>query len=428
MRVFLCTAVALAALAAPANAAVVGGYDADGEEFSGYVRDTQGERNRLTVTASPSLTRITIRDRGAPKALRAEGPCILRAYGVASCSLDDEGLGATVDVYAGAGDDVVLVNGREVMVLNVFGGPGDDRLRHVRRYSYGLRLEGGSGQDVLIGGRGGEDLRGGPGDDVLNGEEGNDVLNGDGASGARPRGEPPGDDVLKGGPGRDVASWAERGTPVKIDLGRQIERGAQGERDALRSVESASGGRGSDSLIGNRRANRLLGRGGSDLLVGRGGADVLDAGFQGPPLFDTRVDRSRDRARDDLRCGQGRDRVSDPGLDPLPSSCERISTSSPVLDYETIPAQPERAGPRRLAFTVVCNESILHCRRRVVVSHRGIELGRSPRRLVTRGLARIVVRLRRPLPVRGLVTVRTKGADGPRGGFPYSFAYRLKRG
>lgn len=423
MRVFLSAALALAALAAPAHAAVVGGYASEGE-FEVYVRDTGGERNRLTVSSSPSFTRITVRDRGAPSALRAEGQCSLRAEGLVWCPIDFDAQSATVHVTAGAGDDLVLANARDMSVY-VFGGPGDDRLRHLRPRSSDLRLDGGGGDDVLTGGRGGDDLYGGLGRDILRGLDGNDLLSGDGGGGGPSRVKRGGNDVLDGGPGRDLASWDERQTRVTIDLGRQIGRGRKRERDALRSVEGASGGSRNDTLLGDQRSNLLLGRGGSDLLVGRGGPDVLGAGFPGPRV----TFPPRDRAVDDLRCGKGEDEVSDPGLDPLPGSCERISLSTfGVLDGEAIPAQPQRLGRRRLAFTVVCSLQVLHCRRRVILRHRGVELGRSPRRLVKTNLARVVVRLRRPLPRRGPVTVLTRGADGRRGGFPYKFAYRIKRG
>jgi Ca2+-binding RTX toxin-like protein len=416
MRVLLCTAIALAFSVASAEAAVVRGYG-DGEGFLADVQDTRGERNRLVVTVSPSFTKITVRDTAASRTLRAQGACRLRAEGVVTCPLGFDFPDAMINVRAGNADDTVLVRSEDAIVT-VFGGRGNDRLRHVRRYSSALTFRGGPGDDILTGSYGNDDLFGGAGSDALRGARGNDVLSGDAGPRRGSEAERVGDDTLDGGRGNDQASWGERRTGVRVDLRRGLQRGYRGERDVLRSVEGAAGGAARDMLLGDGGPNRLLGRRGADTLVGRGGDDVLGAGARGARLFSGPVGR----ARDVLRCGRGDDLVTDPGLDPLPPTCERISVSDYGVLGEMIPAQPRRLGRNRLAFTVACPTTEV-CRRRVVLMARGKELGRSPIRPVKRATLRLVVRLRRPLPRRGLVTVRLEDPNGKR-----RFAWRLQRG
>lgn len=424
-RALLCAAAVLALCPWSADAATVEGLG-DSEGFDIRVTDDRGQADRLILSESRSGTRFTIREKARPSTLRAGGACTLDAFGVVSCLLPDESPAASLDVYGGAGDDVVWVLTRGANAT-IDGGPGSDRLSYLESpEAFPVDLMGGAGNDVLQGSSRGDRLFGGSGHDRVSGGRGRDLISGDGGSERRHRGERLDDDVLDGGPGRDMGSWAERRTPVRVDLRTGVESGSGGERDVLRSIESVAGGDQADVLRGNRAPNRLLGRRGRDLLVGGGGNDILGAGVEGPDMGGAPVDH----ARDDLRCGSGDDRVSDPGLDPLPSSCERISASSRIaLGGETIAVRPRRVGPRWLAFTVICDIQILDCRRRVILRARGVELGRSPTRVLKRSRAEVVVRLRRPLPARGVVSVHTEGADRDDGTlYPYRFAYRLSRG
>lgn len=105
-------------------------------------------------------------------------------------------LGRTVLVVPGTdGDDVILINRAtrpghvEVLVngvsygvfrptsrIAVAGGAGNDRIEANRRVSRSAWLDGGDGDDTLIGGRGADVLRGGTGQDTLMGNGGRDVL------------------------------------------------------------------------------------------------------------------------------------------------------------------------------------------------------------------------------------------------------------
>ena len=120
---------------------------------------------------------------------------------------------------------------------------------------------GGIGNDTFIGGPGGEQLTGGDGDDHLIGGGGPDVMD--------------------GGPGADTASYADRSTPVTVNLAEFANDGAPGEGDHVAGdVEKVLGGSGDDTLLGDGTANVLLGAVGNDRLSGAEGDDLVigDAG------------------------------------------------------------------------------------------------------------------------------------------------------
>lgn len=103
----------------------------------------------------------------------------------------------------------------------------------------------------------------------------------------------PSSDVLDGGAGVDSVSYAQRDTPVVVDLADPGPDGAPGEGDELLGVESVTGGTAADVLVGDGGRNSLYaaggsstsssgdvlrGNGGDDLLAGAGGDDSLMAG------------------------------------------------------------------------------------------------------------------------------------------------------
>ena len=75
---------------------------------------------------------------------------------------------------------------------------------------------------------------------------------------------------------------------------------------------------GDDWLLGLGGADRLFGGAGNDHLVGGPGRDVLDGG--------TGKDRieARDKARDVIRCGPGRDTVIADRVDSVARNCEVV--------------------------------------------------------------------------------------------------------
>ncbi len=107
---------------------------------------------------------------------------------------------------------------------------------------------------------------------MLRGGGGDDALDGDGTFGDVDLGGS--DDLLDGGDGTDAVTFAQRGTPVGVDLAARTA-GGDGERDALVSIEDAVGGAGADTLLGDGLANTLAGGGGNDHMAAGGGDDVL---------------------------------------------------------------------------------------------------------------------------------------------------------
>ena len=395
-----------------ALSATVRGFDRDSEVA---IVDSRAEGNRLEVSAG---FRVVVRERG-PAPLVAAGVCRQAGRREVRCPVDS----LEVVVHAGGGNDRVrAVAARHASIL-VNGGDGDDRLEAGR--SSGV-LAGGPGDDLLVGGRRSNRLWGGDGDDRLTGGRGNDLLDGDGRSSlyayAPARKPGVGDDVLDGGPGRDTASWQGRKDPLVVDLTRQRAWSAS-DRDRLLSIESAAGGRRADRLIGDVGPNRLQGGRGADTLRGRGGDDRLDVSANGPGFSP-----GSDGAADRLACGPGDDTVIDAGRglsgprrpEPLDGTCERLTMADfGNLDGMTLRVQPLRSSDRGLRIQVVCSLEYSACRRRVTVRAGGALLARSRKVRVRPGVSAITVPLRRPLPSRGVIVVRT---SGPR----YAFRYRLR--
>ena len=135
------------------------------------------------------------------------------------------------------------------------------------------QLTGTRKRDRITGSRDGDRILGGAGNDRLWGGAGPDCVFGQG-----------GNDLLSGGSGDDVLE----------------------------------GGAGADRLTGGPGRNQLRGGAGRDVLRGGPEADRLDAGTGN----DTVV--SKDRARDRVVCGKGRDVALVDRLDRVSRSCERV--------------------------------------------------------------------------------------------------------
>jgi Ca2+-binding RTX toxin-like protein len=126
--------------------------------------------------------------------------------------------------------------------LSILAGAGNDTVVIDSNVKQGITVDGGSGNDVIIGGAGDDKLSGGTGNDVIAGRGGNDII-----SGGR------GNDFLMGGTGNDV-----------ID-------GGSG-KDSIR------GGAGNDVLRGGRGDDVIHGEGGNDFIAGGSGNDVTSGG------------------------------------------------------------------------------------------------------------------------------------------------------
>ncbi|SPF81099.1 DUF4114 domain-containing protein [Pseudoprimorskyibacter insulae] len=164
--------------------------------------------------------------------------------------LSTDGQGIVFDesddvIDGGSGDDVLL------------GGRGNDL------------LSGGAGKDTINAGRGDDVASGGDDNDVINLEDGNDYASGGNGNDTINGGL--GEDVMFGGDGNDALRGGEDNDQLYGDAGNDELHGAQGN-DLL------SGGEGNDKLFGGVGADTLLGGDGNDTLDGGTEADVLEGG------------------------------------------------------------------------------------------------------------------------------------------------------
>jgi Ca2+-binding RTX toxin-like protein len=207
------------------------------------------------------------------------------------------GGGGIDNVVGGVGDDTLIESADTDMVLSdsrldaagfgrvafsgvervvLIGGAGNNRL-DASAATVAVELDGGAGDDTLIGGAGGDRLEGGAGDDLLIGNRGGDsYLFGPGNLGS--------DRVVEAANlDSDTLDFTGFSAPVVVDLGKTTPRriGAGLLTLTLSSstgIENVIGGAFDDTITGNDRANLLVGSGGVDALYGGGGDDILQAG------------------------------------------------------------------------------------------------------------------------------------------------------
>ena len=178
-------------------------------------------------------------------------------------------------------------------------------------------LNGGDGNDRLIGSPLSDLLNGGGGNDQLSGNNGEDMLDGG-----------PGADLISGGGGIDTVNYSMRNTPVWVSLDGvandgtpAISSAATSEGDNVKpDVENIIGGAGNDRLAGNDLNNRLVGNAGDDVLLGLAGNDVLVGGPGHDELYggaDDDLLDGRDGQADKLDGGDGTDRALADNIDTL---------------------------------------------------------------------------------------------------------------
>ena len=158
------------------------------------------------------------------------------------------------------------------------------------------RLEGGAGDDLLIGNQFDNMLVGDVGDDVLKGRGGADRLEGSAGNDVFPTPGIDGADTLVGGPDRDLVDYSGRTEPLSITLNDVATDGADGENDNVGAdVENVAGGSGTDLIIGSSDANdvnagpgndQVVGGRGRDWLNGGGDTDIVDGGIGNDRLVD----------------------------------------------------------------------------------------------------------------------------------------------
>jgi Ca2+-binding RTX toxin-like protein len=231
-------------------------------------------------------------------------------------SLDVDFSGGVLTIDGDLADDVavvttnaagqILLNGSptgrtvaDTSQLRILGGGGNDRL-DIAGMALGLTsgsrvtLDGGTGEDRLIGSPRGDVLQAGTGDDTLTGGPGNDSLDGGSL----------GDDLLTEtgnvnftltnssltGLGTDSLDGINRAVLNGGNLDNHMSAtafsgpvtlsGFDGDDTLLGggNDDALTGGNDNDSLIGNSGDDTLLGGGGNDTLSGAGGDDLFQGG------------------------------------------------------------------------------------------------------------------------------------------------------
>jgi cyclophilin family peptidyl-prolyl cis-trans isomerase len=140
--------------------------------------------------------------------------------------------------------------------IEVLGFDGVDRIEVGNGVPGGL-IDGGEGNDNILGSQFRDTLRGGGGRDYINGRDENDLIEG---------GE--GDDILSGAGGRNTMQGGAGNDRLNGSGGRDLSYGGEGN-------DRLYGGGGDDTLDGQTGTDRLYGGLGNDLLIGSGSIDRL---------------------------------------------------------------------------------------------------------------------------------------------------------
>ena len=236
-RKFALVLAGLAAFAAADSAAAMGSAVT---VTNSRINVTTGgnERNDFIVTyLAESQTYFIVDFSG----INANGACTQFGSGTAACPGGNIG-GITVNM--GAGSDTAVISSGTLPTVEV-------------------TLDGGTGDDRMVGG---------PAADSLRGEEGNDQLDGG-----------PGADRLDGGQGTDLVLYTDRFTPLTITIGlgddndgNEIDQTGL-RRDSVRGdIEQLVGGQSGDTIFGDASNETLNGGPGPDRIFGQNGADAID--------------------------------------------------------------------------------------------------------------------------------------------------------
>lgn len=130
-------------------------------------------------------------------------------------------------------------------------------------------VNGGSGNDELVGTPGEDTLNGGDGDDTLIGGSANDVMSGGAGS-----------DVLNGGPGGDSISGEAGDDSLNGEGDSDFLDGGAGDDSLIggSADDTMRGGDGNDDMSGNAGRDNVYGEVGTDSIEGQEGDDVLAGG------------------------------------------------------------------------------------------------------------------------------------------------------
>lgn len=186
--------------------------------------------------------------------------------------------GDGIDTAIVLNSDGIYIDLGVCSIERTYGGSGNDTLSGTGAVT-GLVIDGGDGDDSIVGSAFNDTLTGGAGADTLSGGDGDDVFYIDAA------------DRVEGGKGFDTV-YVQGDGDTHLDLGYPgIERVFSGggndnfsagaaavEVDAGAGDDILSGGDGNDTFYGGDGNDNMFGGGGSDILVGGAGNDTLFGG------------------------------------------------------------------------------------------------------------------------------------------------------
>lgn len=156
------------------------------------------------------------------------------------------------------------------------------------------KIDGGTGNDIILGSTGSDVILGSAGDDTLSGSDGNDTFQYTGTAA--------GNDTIDGGAGTDSIVALANNTVIRLAGLSNIETISGGSFSGvsisgsdnadvldfssitLTAITSVNGGAGDDTITGNAAANTIAGGIGNDILSGGGGNDTL-TGVEGDDLL-----------------------------------------------------------------------------------------------------------------------------------------------
>lgn len=222
-----------------------------------WLRDlaTGGRADQLTISFDANTQEFVIRD--PVNALTASIGTIVDAHEIRVARGTITASGLRIELNGGADQLDLSQLPAELLTVVVEGGDGNDTLiGHAGVDS----ILGGRGHDSISAGSGNDTLLGGDGNDTLRGEAGRDLLRGEKHNDQLLGGD--GDDTCDGGAGEDTLSG---------EAGNDSLLGTTGN-DLL------SGGDGRDKIIGGDGHDRLEGNSGNDQINGGPGNDVIDGG------------------------------------------------------------------------------------------------------------------------------------------------------
>jgi hypothetical protein len=276
-----------------------------------------GEKNNISVSVSGRT--FTVTDTGAT--ISAGTGCTSVNANQVTCTDIPGGPINYVGVGAGDQDDSVTING-----------------------STPSWVDGGGGNDRLIGGTVNDWLWGSAGDDYLDGRLGSDLVS--------------------GGDGTDVADFSSRTGALTITLDGNAGDGEAGENDNIGdTIEEIRSGSGNDTVTGGPAANSLNGGAGNDTLTGGAGDDAIDGGAGQDSLNGgdgNDAIRSRDGVTDQLTCGVGADTTYVDPIDTFASDCEVNDTGagpgngSPQSPLALLPASLTMSSGGFVSVRIYC--------------------------------------------------------------------------